>query len=139
LIFRNFADFFKDVYVAEVGIKTILKTSCRVTRLQIFFAGRLYVGCGRPCAISPNFLDFGASFYLQELAKLRRYTSCFVVVVAVAVAVAVVAVFACLLVIYSIEFENLPLQQGMQFGTLPRQQGNSARVHAVMIIIQCVV
>jgi hypothetical protein len=40
------------------------------------------------------------SFYPRELAKLRGYTSCFVVV-------AVVAVFACLLVLK--QFENLPL------------------------------
>jgi hypothetical protein len=65
-------------------------------------------------------------FYPRELAKLRGYTSCFVVAVVV----------ACLLVLYSMkQFDNLTLQQGsharMQFGILPLQQGNSRRVHAV--------
>jgi hypothetical protein len=52
-------------------------------------------------------------FYPRELAKLRGYTSCFVVVaVAVAVAVADVADVAILLVLISLKlFENLPLQQ----------------------------
>jgi hypothetical protein len=72
--------------------------------------------------------------FLPARAKLRGYTSCFVVAVAVAVAVAVVV--ASLLVLYSMmQVENLPLQQGsharMQFSILPLQQGNSRCVHAV--------
>jgi hypothetical protein len=62
--------------------------------------------------------------YPRELAKLRGYTSCFVVAV------------ACLLVLYFMtQVENLPLQQGsharMHPGILPLQQGNNRRVHAV--------
>jgi hypothetical protein len=78
----------------------------------------------------PDFARY--TFYPRELAKLRGYTSCFVVVV---VAVVVVVV-ACLLVFYSLkQFDNLTLQQGsqarMQFCILPLQQGNSLRVHEV--------
>jgi hypothetical protein len=70
-------------------------------------------------------------FYPRELAKVRGYTSCFVVAVAVAVVVAVVVVVACLLVLYSMkQFGILPLQQGnsrdtacMQFGILQLQFG----------------
>jgi hypothetical protein len=54
----------------------------------------------------------------MQIAMLRGYTSCFVVV-------------SCLLVLYSImQFENLSLQQGsharMQFDILQLQQGSSA-------------
>jgi hypothetical protein len=82
-------------------------------------------------------------FNLRELAKLRGYTSCFVVV---AVTVAVAVAVACLLVHYSIkQFVKLPRAHAvwypataagqcssayscMQFGILPLQQGSSAHL-----------
>jgi hypothetical protein len=60
-------------------------------------------------------LGLYSTFYPRELAKLRGYTSCFVVAV---------VVVACLLVLYGSHAR-------MQFGILPLQQGNSYRMHAV--------
>jgi hypothetical protein len=63
-------------------------------------------------------------FYPRELAKLRGYTSCFVV-----------AVVACLLVLYSLkQFDNPTMQQGSharkQFGILPLKV-TAERLYAV--------